>query len=162
MAIPSTKLITAIRSAAKRLNKSPEYQWGHMGSCNCGFLAQEITNLSKTEIHRRAMLGRGDWNDQLSDYCPTSGLLMDDLISDLLGYGLAIEDLQYLERLSDPEVIEKLPGEKRSLKHNMKKDVVEYMITWASILEEKLLDQIELPKFQIQHTYSNQLENSKL
>jgi glutaredoxin-related protein len=66
---PSLPLIMAIRSAAVKLESSTIYQWGHMGACNCGFLAQEVTKLTKEEIHARAMMRHGDWTEQLNDYC---------------------------------------------------------------------------------------------
>jgi hypothetical protein len=138
------ELVDHIRRAANKLAQSETYQWGHMGSCNCGFLAQEITQLTKAEIHQRAMARRGDWHDQLNDYCPTSGLPIDDAISEMLNAGLDTQDLQHLERLSDPKVLALLPREKRYLKHNLRDDVVLYMKTWANWMEEALLEKIEL------------------
>ena len=103
MAKISFELIQVIRQTAENIAQSPLYQWGHMGSCNCGFLAQEITRLNKDDIHFRAMQGYGDWNEQLNDYCPTSGLLMDDLISKMIAFGFDTDDLKHLEKLSNPE-----------------------------------------------------------
>lgn len=136
--------IEVLRKVAKNIESSNAYQWGHMGLCNCGFLAQEITLLTKEEIHRRAMQRHGDWSEQLNDYCPTSGLPMDDLISELLAFGFTREELSHLEKLSDPTVVNALPFGQRNLKHNAKKDVVVYMNTWANNLEEKLLHSIQL------------------
>ncbi len=146
MAKPSVELIQALRNTAKRLAKAPDYQWGHMGSCNCGFLAQEITRLSKHQIHSRAMQRYGDWNEQLNDYCPTSGLLMDDLISQLLDAGLDIDDLKNLEKLSDKSILNNLPSGKKHLSKNSKNDVVAYIIAWADLLENELLNDIHLSK----------------
>jgi hypothetical protein len=100
MARVSTHVIEALRNTTAKLEQSNEYQWGHMGSCNCGFLAQEVTHLSKKEIHTRAMMQHGDWSEQLNDYCPTSGLPMDDVISELIAFGFDSDDLKHLERLS--------------------------------------------------------------
>lgn len=144
MARPSIQLIQALRNTAKTLNNSSHYQWGHMGSCNCGFLAQEIARLNKDEIHERAMQRYGDWNEQLNDYCPTSGLLMDDLIDKLINAGLSIDDLKRLEKLSDPEILKNLPSGKKYLIHNNKPDVVEYLNTWAKVMENKLVTYIKL------------------
>ncbi len=146
MAKISIKVIHALRNTAKRLESNPDYQWGHMGACNCGFLAQEVTSLSKSEIHTRAMERYGDWNEQLNDYCPTSGLRMDDLISNLLAFGFDISDLKHLEKLSDPQVLRQLPIEKRYLNHNCKSDVILYLKTWAQNLEDQLLERIKLPQ----------------
>ncbi|MBS1979179.1 MAG: hypothetical protein JST46_17540 [Bacteroidetes bacterium] len=128
-------LISALRRAAARIHDSKDYQWGHMGRCNCGFLAQELTPHSDREIHSAAMQRHGDWSEQLNDYCPTSGSAMDDLIASLLAAGLKIEDLIHLERLSDPEVLAHLPGTRKYLHHNIKEDAALYMDTWATLLE---------------------------
>lgn len=137
-------LIQAWRATANNIDRSSTYQWGHMGLCNCGFLAQQITSLSKEEIHRRAMQRHGDWSEQLNDYCPTSGLPMDDVIDELVAFGFTLSELKHLERLSDPTVLQSLPQEKRQLKHNVKEDVVIYLTTWATLLESSLLETISL------------------
>ncbi|HEV7349254.1 hypothetical protein [Telluribacter sp.] len=148
MARPSPELIAALRRTARKLADGAPYQWGHMGSCNCGNLAQELTKLSKAEIHAHALaVGRGDWNEQLNDYCPTSGLPIDTLIADMLTAGLATDDLKHLERLSDRRVLERLPRDERALRHNLRDDVVLYLMTWADLLEEQLLAKIELPRW---------------
>ncbi|HNP97391.1 MAG TPA: hypothetical protein PKJ63_17235 [Cyclobacteriaceae bacterium] len=144
MAKATPEIIEAIRKTADKIAKSADYQWGHMGACNCGFLAQEVTSLSKKEIHSFAMERHGDWNEQLNDYCPTSGLKMDDLISALLAFGFDIDDLKHLEKLSDPEVLRRLPFDKRHLKHNQKADVVVYLIALAGMLEEKLVNGVNI------------------
>ncbi len=145
MAKPSLKLIRAFRNTAKKLVGQASYQWGHMGSCNCGHLAREMTRVSKADIHRFAMQREGNWTDQSRDYCPTSGLPMDLLISAMLDYGLEIKDLEYLERLSDPKVLSILNIPK--LRFNKKKDVVLYMETWADLMERELLSSVPLPDF---------------
>lgn len=151
MATISIELIQALRNAAKKIEASNQYQWGHMGLCNCGFLAQEITNLRKEEIHTRAMQRHGDWNEQLNDYCPTSGLPMDDLISEMLTFGFDSDDLKNLERLSDSEVLGALPLAERNLKQNIKVDVVTYLNTWSKVLESKLIERITLSD--IEHSF---------
>lgn len=139
-------MIEALRRAASKLAHSNDYQWGHMGLCNCGFLAQQITALTKSEIHSRAMLKQGDWSEQLNDYCPTSGLPMDELITELLATGFTRENLQNLERLADPEVLRHMPTNRQNPKHNVKQDVILYMTTWATCLENELLNRITLPE----------------
>jgi len=148
MARPNLDLIAALRRTAQKIQHGAPYQWGHMGSCNCGNLAQELTKLTKAEIHANAMAnGRGDWNEQLNDYCPTSGLPMDLLIGEMMEKGLDSEDLKYLERLSDIRVLQRLPKEKRFLRHNFRDDVVLYIREWADLLEDQLLLPIKLPQF---------------
>lgn len=144
MARANPALIEAIRSAAKKIEKGDKYQWGHMGACNCGHLAQEITTLSKAEIHEYAMRKYGDWTEQSMDYCPTSGQPLDLVISQMLAMGLSTEDLRHLEKLSDPEILAQLPSERKLLRHNVKSDVVLYMRTWAGLLTSKLTDNISI------------------
>ena len=146
MAKPNPELIQALRKTAQKLENSPHYQWGHMGSCNCGHLVQEVTQLSKAEIHDYAMRTRGgDWSEQAMDYCPTSGYLMDQVISIMLEAGLEVQDFKHLERLSDRQVLLSLPAAERNLQHNRRDDVVKYLHAWAHVLEEQWLSQVQLP-----------------
>jgi hypothetical protein len=142
MARPSLLLIEALRKTAKNIQNGKPYQWGHMGSCNCGNLAQTLLNISKGDIHRYAMEKVGDWNEQLNDYCATSGLPMDRLIFGLLEKGLSTDDLKHLEYLSDESIL-KAVGRGR-LQNNNLQDVVEYMNAWADLLETELLSPIVL------------------
>jgi hypothetical protein len=144
MAKASISVLQAIRKTIENLEKGSPYQWGHMGSCNCGNLAQVITNLDKAEIHKSAMRGHGDWNEQLIDYCPRSGLPIDHIIDEMLAFGFTREDLAHLEKLSDPEILKYLSLEKRYLKHNLKSDVIVYLKTWTAKLEEDLLKNISI------------------
>ena len=144
MAQASIAVIKALRKTVENLEKSSNYQWGHMGSCNCGNLAQVITNLDKAEIHKSAMRKHGDWNEQLIDYCPASGLPIDHIINEMLAFGFSTEDLAHLEKLSDPKILRSLPADKKYLKHNLKSDVVIYLKTWGNILEEELISKISI------------------
>ncbi len=144
MAKASPELIIAIRKTALKLEKGAPYQWGHMGSCNCGNLAQEITKMSKADIHAYAMRGRGDWNDQIMDFCPTSGMPMDLLISQMLEAGFSRKDLMSLEKLSDSKILERIP-DKMHLYQNRREDVVLYLNTWADLLQDELLSKIDIP-----------------
>lgn len=143
MAKPSLLLIDALRKAATQLSNNKPYEWGHMGNCNCGHLAQVLLNVSKAEIHRHAMARPGDWSEQLNDYCPTSGLEMDRLMFGLFEKGLDTTDLQQLEYLSNKAVLQRLGVS--ALRHNDRAHVVSYMRTWADMLEEQLLETLPLP-----------------
>jgi hypothetical protein len=155
MATPTLPLIQALRNTAQRLATEAPYQWGHMGSCNCGHLAQTITKLTKGEIHARAMQRAGDWERQLTDYCPTSGLPIDETIDEMLALGFSRQDLAQLERLASPAVRAALPFERReALRHNQRDDVVLYLRTWADLLEQQLLADIRLPDFDKASTVS--------
>ena len=151
MAKATLDLIAALRRTANRIEKDSPYQWGHMGSCNCGNLAQELTTFTKAEIHEFAMMGRGDWNEQVEEFCPTSGLPMDLLIADMLNKGLTTTDLQNLERLSDAKVLARIPVYRRDqMRHNRRDDVVLYLNEWAILLEEEWLEAVELPDLQVE------------
>ncbi|QDA61790.1 hypothetical protein [Hymenobacter jejuensis] len=150
MAKSTLSVIQALRDTAQRLASQAPYQWGHMGSCNCGHLAQTITHLPKGEIHARAMQRYGDWERQLIDYCPTSGLPIDHTIDEMLALGFTRTDLTHLERLSDPAIRSLIPFERRNaLRHNQRDDVVLYLRTWADLLENQLLAGIQLPDLQL-------------
>jgi hypothetical protein len=109
-----------------------------MGGCNCGHLAQNLTKLSRAEIHDYALRkGTGDWSEQVQAWCETSGMEMDLLISELVGNGLSSEDLIHLEYLSDRSVLSRLPVGTH-LEHNRRQDAACYMRTWAFALEQQL------------------------
>jgi hypothetical protein len=128
-----TPLIRALRETASRLEQSASYQWGHMGMCNCGYLAQSITGLTPAEIHSSAMERYGDWEEQANRYCPTSGLLIDSILASMMELGMTATDIRNLERLADPVVRRRIH---RRLRHNVRDDVVLYMRAWADELSE--------------------------
>lgn len=145
MARPTPELIDALRTTAKRLGTNVQYYWSHQGSCNCGHLAQTITKLSKAEIHSYAIERHGDWDDHAEDYCPTSGHHLDSIITQMLAIGLERQDIGDLERLANTKVLARIPQERRALQYSRREDVILYMETFASMLEEELLATITLP-----------------
>ncbi|WP_428262292.1 hypothetical protein [Haliangium sp.] len=144
MARATIELIQALRVTVERLRGDTSYQWGHMGECNCGHLAQTITKLGKADIHSWALQREGDWEQQAYDYCPTSGHRIDDVISAMLAVGVALDDIGHLEKLDDPEVLALVPPDadaadgRRHLRRNRREDVILYMSTWADLLERRL------------------------
>lgn len=138
MARPSRRLVTALKDTAARLRTSESYSWGHMGSCNCGHLAQTVTSLDRAEIHRRAMERAGDWGQQALEACPTSGYAIDHVIESMLELGLSRRDLEELEELSNRDVLAALPEGRRHLHRHVREDAVLYLETWASLLEAEL------------------------
>lgn len=137
MAKANPRLIEAIEKTILKLSNGAAYQWGHMGACNCGNLAQELTHFTKAEIHQYAMQKHGDWNEQILDYCPTSGLPIDLMISKMLDFGLTLDDLSNLERLSDQNILGQIPKERRDqMNKNSREDVILYMQTWSKILRD--------------------------
>lgn len=128
-------LIDALLRTAARLETGASYQWGHQGACNCGHLAQTITQLSPAQIHAAAVRrAAGDWAEQALDYCPGSGFPMDYILSRIMALGVTAEDIARLERLSDPRVLQRLG--RNDLRHNQREDVVAYMRAWAALLAE--------------------------
>ncbi len=145
MAKANPRLIEAIEKTIFKLSNGAPYQWGHMGACNCGNLAQELTHFSKAEIHQYAMERHGDWNEQLLDYCPTSGFPIDMMISKMLEFGLSLDDLANLEKLSDPTILNRIPKEKRDqINKNSREDVILYMEIWSKILRENWIKENDL------------------
>lgn len=143
MATATPELIAALERAAARIAKAPNYQWGHMGHCNCGHLAQELTPYTAAEIHAMALNRHGDWADQTLDYCPSSGLPFDSVIDTLLEQGLSLEDLRHLERLSDTAVRTAM-GQAQPQK-NTREDAVAYLRAWAKLLTDELIETVKIP-----------------
>lgn len=141
MALATSSLIAALRTTAARLESGATYRWTHMGACNCGHLAQTLTQVPREELHRRALARAGDWGEQSVEYCATSGLPIDDVITTMLESGLELRDIGELERLSGSEVLARIPAElRRSLDRRDRAHVVMYLRTWADLLEERLVD----------------------
>ncbi|MFN4006445.1 MAG: hypothetical protein ACK4HE_02930 [Chitinophagaceae bacterium] len=145
MAQPNMALITALRTTAQRLRNGATYAWGHHGACNCGNLLQVVTNLTEQEILERAHSGIGEWTELAQDYCGVTNAPVDLLISKLQALSLTPSDIHNLEYLEDREVLDQLPGGFRWLSRNIREDVITYFETYAQVLEDKLLAQIEIP-----------------
>lgn len=150
MAVPNLKVIQALRETATQIATSGRYEWGHMGSCNCGHLAQNITSFTRAEIQQFALQKRGDWSEQVIDYCPTSGYPMDLIIGRMIEFGFTQSDLRQLENLSNPEILAKAGV--ASFNRNVMSDTVKYMNAWADLLENQCMEQninhIVLPTFE--------------
>lgn len=146
MATPSLKIIDALRKTANQLQNGSRYEWGHMGSCNCGNLAQTITSFTRAEIQKHALEKRGDWSEQLIDYCPTSGFPMDLIIEKMIDFGFSKQDLRHLEWLSDTVIVTEVLKNKSitHLNRNSKHDTILYMKTWANLLEDQLIAPINV------------------
>ena len=156
MAHPNLTLIGALRQAATNLRNGAPYAWGNHGACNCGHVLQVITHLSKEEILRYAHTGIGEWTEIAEDYCETTQAPAYLLIGKLEAIGLTPTDIHCLEYLKDKAVLEKLPGGFRWLQKNVREDVIVYFETFAQLLEEQLLLQIDLPELE------NKLETTEV
>jgi len=145
MAQPNIELIAALRETAKRLQNGAPYAWGNHGTCNCGNLLQVVTNLSKDDILYYAQTGIGEWTELAEEYCVVSNAPVAMLITRLMETGLTPTDIHNIEYLQDRDVLDRLPGGFRWLKRNQRDDVVVYLETFATLLEDKLLQQVEVP-----------------
>jgi len=146
MAKPSIELVEALRETARRLRNGAAYAWGNHGACNCGNLLQVVTQLSKEEILQYAHSGIGEWTELAQDYCGVTDAPVDLLISKLQKLGLTPTDIHHIEYLQDRSVLAHLPGGFRWLSRNKREDVIAYFETFAAILEESLIEQIQVPQ----------------
>lgn len=130
------KLTSALKETVVRLkSSSTPYSWGHFGKCNCGHLAQTITQKSSKDIHESASYLGGDWGVRAEEYCPVSRYLIDDIIRQLLVLGLEQKDIVHLENLSDPDVIALIPGDRNRLERHSKQDAIAYMEAMIALSE---------------------------
>ena len=137
MAHPTAILVHSLQLAATRLEDGAAYRWSHYGMCNCGQLAQVVTGVSPKGLQEAAFGRSGDWGEQGREYCPDSGLPMDEIIGRMRAVGMEPEDFRHLERLSHPHVLRRLPRG-RTLHHARREDTVLFLRMWAEVLEEKL------------------------
>ena len=134
----STKsfLIDALRATSKRLeNEDVQYQWGHMGQCNAGHLIQTLTGMSSFEIVESVDFQLDEWSEHAVDYCSCTGNKVDDIFLSIEKQGLSHSDIVKLDNLSDRKVLENLDGGFRYLERNRREHVVEYMRSFADLLE---------------------------
>ena len=70
------------------------------------------------------------------------------MITKMLEAGLTQADLQHVEKLSDKEILMRMPAHCPYPRHNVREDAILYLETWAKVLEDKFLETITLPDFQ--------------
>jgi hypothetical protein len=163
MANPTIALIDALRLTATNLRNGAYHSWGHHGACNCGNLVQSVTKFTKEEILRHAHTGTGEWTELAIDFCPITNAPLTLIFNKLEEIGLTPSDIHHIEYLSDREVLNNLPGGFRWLKRNKKEDAIAYFETFATVLEEKLLQAININLGDIlQNSKSNSYANVKV
>jgi hypothetical protein len=141
MALASKNLIEALRTAAQNLKNGAKYAWGHHGQCNCGHLAQEITQFSAGEILKYAQTGAGEWTELADDYCEISDAPAHLLMRKLMDAGLTPTDIHNIEYLCDRDVLHYLPSGFRWLSRNKREDTIAYFEAMADMLENEMLQQ---------------------
>ena len=130
-------LIDALRQTSNRLlDDQVEYQWGHMGQCNAGHLIQTLTGLSSFEIVESIDFQLDEWSEHAIDYCSNTGCKVDDIFLTIEKHGMTHEDIVKLENLSDRKVLNNLDGGFRHLERNNRNDVIDYMNSFADLLEK--------------------------
>jgi hypothetical protein len=139
MARATPLLIAKLREAASKIEDARDYNWGHIGRCNCGHLVQCLTDFSAAEIFSMAQKNYVDeWSEFANDYCPNDGASVDQLMDVLFAHGFELKDIHQLEYLSNPEVLKAIPGGPRTLEKGKPENAALYMRTWAALLEMKL------------------------
>ena len=138
MAAPHPRLIEALRETARRLREGKIYKWSNYGLCNCGYLAQTVTDKTPKQIHEAALVREGDWGKQALEYCGQTGLEIDTIISEMLALGLTQSDIHDIERLSNPSVRRRMAPRDEGVAHYSRTDAIDYLEAWADLLEEQL------------------------
>jgi len=137
VAIATESLVKILKNTITLLEETESYQWGHMGSCNCGHLAQAITGKSNAQIHNMAMLTDGDWSDKAEKYCKDSGLPIDNIIKEMLSVGFELDDIHHIEYLSHPKITKRLKDTPFKHRRNSLEDVILYFNAWIDELENR-------------------------
>lgn len=145
MARATPFLVEKLREAAATIENAGDYNWGHIGRCNCGHLVQSMTDFSAKEIFAMAQKNYIDeWTEFANDYCPNDGASVDQLMDTLIAHGFELKDIHQLEYLSNPKVLKAIPGSPRSLEKGKPRNAALYMRTWAALLELELKDESDL------------------
>ena len=141
---PSTSrsfLVDALRATSERLEREDtKYQWGHMGQCNAGHLIQTVTGMDSFEIVQSVDFQLDEWSEHATDYCSCTGSKVDDIFLTMERYGMSHSDIVKLENLSDKAILDNLNGGFRYLRRNVREDVIEYMRSFADLLESAQTD----------------------
>lgn len=137
MAKSNPKLIHVLRTTAWRLANGANYEWGHMGRCNCGHLLQTITHMSDSEIARYVNFQLDEWTEYARAVCAGSGHPVEDLFLPMQEIGFYYDDVIHLENLSDKAVLSRLP-EGLYLRKNDPRHVSRYLSALADMLAEEL------------------------
>lgn len=123
-----------------------EYEHGHHGTCNCGFVISAITELGKNEILKRLTidgLGGCYYSDMIDgrkfEICPVTGLPMNYIIKSLFEAGFNGDDIKNLENLSDKKVLSlaRINTSLNGRYYADRENVIAYITAWIEILEEE-------------------------
>lgn len=161
-----TQLIEAIKKTIDDLKFNKKYyHWAIPAACNCGILAQNILQISKTELS--ALMdntGQCGWT-KTSILCQETGQRINIIFEKLLSIGLTYQNIINLENLSDKNIEREMNiclfiNEEiscfnkyflSSFYRQSKEHLILYLEAWLRILEreqskliiEKILSDIE-------------------
>lgn len=145
MAYPNLKLIESLRKTATNLRNGAFYAWGNQGACNCGNLVQVVTNLTPKEIVQYVQqTSLGEWTEMAEEFCPITNAPVNLLVAKLEALGLTATDIHHLEYLNDTKVLKNLPNGFRYLNRNEREHAILYFETFAQMLENELLKNINI------------------
>ena len=86
----------------------------------------------------RPALDEGAWEPENVGACSLTGMSLDVVFETLASVGLDSNDVQHLERLTDPEIRRRLGTHNDHFPHNDRQNVIDYLNAWADLLEEQL------------------------
>lgn len=147
-------LLAAIEHAADDIEHGAPFEWGHVGRCTVGHIAQRLAAMSDREIVAAFEQTLDQWREHAAEYfdvaigdeplattesphqkCPQVGASMRRIYRLFHLAGLDAEDIGHLEFLSDPTVLAHIPPSRRArLRRNDARDVVLYLRTMAHLL----------------------------
>ncbi|MGA1525967.1 MAG: hypothetical protein ACO4CZ_18540 [Planctomycetota bacterium] len=128
------RLAFALRKTADRLADGARYEWGHVGRCNCGHVAQTLTDFDDRQILRIFGQDLSEWTEHARNRCADTNRDLVALFDVLHTAGMSHEDVLHLENLSDPRILARMPDGDRDLQRNERHDVVRYLRAYADLL----------------------------
>ncbi|MGA0059943.1 MAG: hypothetical protein ACO3RU_10180, partial [Planctomycetota bacterium] len=109
------RLAFALRKTADRLADGARYEWGHVGRCNCGHVAQTLTDFDDRQILRIFGQDLSEWTEHARNRCADTNRDLVALFDVLHTAGMSHEDVLHLENLSDPRILARMPDGDRDL-----------------------------------------------
>jgi hypothetical protein len=134
---PALAKIRVLREAANRIESAPDaYHWTSGDTCNCGIVMQVIKGIDAKALRklRSGQDARGSWS--YVSFCHNSGERYIEVIDCLMATGFDHADISNLEWLTDEKVLTRMDA--TCLDEQSAVDVVNYMRTWADLLQEQV------------------------
>jgi alpha-amylase/alpha-mannosidase (GH57 family) len=120
-------------------NDLVRYSWSGSESCNCGVLAQCVTNRTENTLNHLVSAPRvgfstdnlGPWA-KWANHCQITGIPFNDVMKTLADCGFTWNEIKHLENLSDKSIVD-FPVHVRS----NKEFVIRYFKAWIQKLENE-------------------------